>query len=224
MFQWYNDATTIILKRGVLLKIGLLLTHEIYQELEKRGHYLGISKTSTVLLHLVFYATQFKEVTKEELENELDKIEVSHQQLQVEISDVILLKYDNRKMYLLTVRKYLSAYLSYVVNHTNWKSEEKSVFKAVSTTCLSQETVNQLALFKEQTGIPNTALLNYAFTLDYSAPSAEWVSKESDRVQQGIQLTKSSSKRIQELSDETGYPRNIVLEQQLISLLEKTVK
>ncbi|MBC9826135.1 hypothetical protein [Carnobacterium inhibens] len=224
MFQWYNDATTIILKRGVLLKIGLLLTHEIYQELEKRGHYLGISKTSTVLLHLVFYATQFKEVTKEELENELDKIEVSHQQLQVEISDVILLKYDNRKMYLLTVRKYLSAYLSYVVNHTNWKSEEKSVFKAVSTTCLSQETVNQLALFKEQTGIPNTALLNYAFTLDYSAPSAEWVSKESDRVQQGIQLTKSSSKRIQELSDETGYPRNIVLEQQLIKLLENIVK
>jgi len=224
LFQWYNDATTIILKRGVLLKIGLLLTHEIYQELEKRGHYLGISKTSTVLLHLVFYATQFKEVTKEELENELDKIEVSHQQLQVEISDVILLKYDNRKMYLLTVRKYLSAYLSYVVNHTNWKSEEKSVFKAVSTTCLSQETVNQLALFKEQTGIPNTALLNYAFTLDYSAPSAEWVSKESDRVQQGIQLTKSSSKRIQELSDETGYPRNIVLEQQLIKLLENIVK
>lgn len=224
MFQWYNDATTIIWKRGVLLKIGLLLTHEIYQELEKRGHYLGISKTSTVLLHLVFYATQFKEVTKEELENELDKIEVSHQQLQVEISDVILLKYDNRKMYLLTVRKYLSAYLSYVVNHTNWKSEEKSVFKAVSTTCLSQETVNQLALFKEQTGIPNTALLNYAFTLDYSAPSAEWVSKESDRVQQGIQLTKSSSKRIQELSDETGYPRNIVLEQQLIKLLENIVK
>lgn len=223
MFQWYNDATTIILKRGVLLKIGLLLTHEIYQELEKRGHYLGISKTSTVLLHLVFYATQFKEVTKEELENELDKIEVSHQQLQVEMSDFILLKYDNRKMYLLTVRKYLSAYLSYVVNHTNWKSEEKSVFKAVSTTCLSQETVNQLALFKEQTGIPNTALLNYAFTLDYSAPSAEWVSKESDRVQQGIQLTKSSSKRVKELSDETGYPRNIVLEQQLINLLENIV-
>ena len=206
------------------MKIGLLLTHEIYQELEKRGHYLGISKTSTVLLHLVFYATQFKEVTKEELENELDKIEVSHQQLQVEISDFILLKYDNRKMYLLTVRKYLSAYLSYVVHHTNWKSEEKSVFKAVSTTCLSQETVNQLALFKEQTGIPNTALLNYAFTLDYSAPSTEWVSKGTNRVQQGIQLTKSSSKRIQELSDETGYPRNIVLEQQLISLLEKTVK
>ena len=224
MFQWYNDATTIIWKRGVLLKIGLLLTHEIYQELEKRGHYLGISKTSTVLLHLVFYATQFKEVTKEELENELDKIEVSHQQLQVEISDFILLKYDNRKMYLLTVRKYLSAYLSYVVHHTNWKSEEKSVFKAVSTTCLSQETVNQLALFKEQTGIPNTALLNYAFTLDYSAPSAKWVSKESNRVQQGIQLTKSSSKRIQELSDETGYPRNIVLEQQLIKLLENIVE
>jgi len=206
------------------LKIGLLLTREIYQELERRGHYLGISKTSTVLLHIVLYATQFKEVTKEELEHELDKIEVSHQQLQVEISDVILLKYDNRKMYLLTVRKYLSAYLSYVVNHTNWKSEEKSVFKAVSTTCLSQETVNQLALFKEQTGIPNTALLNYALTLDYSAPSAKLISKESDRVQQGIQLTKSSSKRIQELSDETGYPRNIVLEQQLISLLEKTVK
>ncbi|MEK4948621.1 hypothetical protein [Carnobacterium sp. FSL W8-0810] len=206
------------------MKIGLLLTREIYQELERRGHYLGISKTSTVLLHIVLYATQFKEVTKEELEHELDKIEVSHQQLQVEISDVILLKYDNRKMYLLTVRKYLSAYLSYVVNHTNWKSEEKSVFKAVSTTCLSQETVNQLALFKEQTGIPNTALLNYALTLDYSAPSAKLISKESDRVQQGIQLTKSSSKRIQELSDETGYPRNIVLEQQLISLLEKTVK
>lgn len=206
------------------MKIGLLLTREIYQELERRGHYLGISKTSTVLLHLVLYATQFKEVTKEELENELDKIEVSHQQLQVEISNFILLKYENRKMYLLTVRKYLSAYLSYVVNHTNWKSEEKSVFKAVSTTCLSQETVNQLALFKEQTGIPNTALLNYAFTLDYSAPSAEWVSKESDRVQQGIQLTKSSSKRVKELSEETGYPRNIVLEQQLIKLLENIVK
>lgn len=206
------------------MKIGLLLTHEIYQELEKRGHYLGISKTSTVLLHLVFYATQFKEVTKEELENELDKIEASHQQLQVEISDFILLKYDNRKMYLLTVRKYLSAYLSYVVHHTNWKSEEKSVFKAVSTTCLSQETVNQLALFKEQTGIPNTALLNYALTLDYSAPSAKLISKESDRVQQGIQLTKSSSKRIQELSNETGYPRNIVLEQQLINLLENIVR
>lgn len=206
------------------MKIGLLLTHEIYQELERRGHYLGISKTSTVLLHLVLYATQFKEVTKEELEHELDKIEVSHQQLQVEISDVILLKYDNRKMYLLTVRKYLSAYLSYVVNHTNWKSEEKSVFKAVSTTCLSQETVNQLALFKEQTGIPNTALLNYALTLDYSAPSAKLISKESDRVQQGIQLTKSSSKRVQELSEETGYPKNIVLEQQLIKLLENIVK
>ena len=224
MFQWYNYATTIIWKRGVLLKIGLLLTHEIYQELERRGHYLGISKTSTVLLHLVLYATQFKEVTKEELENELDKIEASHQQLQVEISDFILLKYDNRKVYLLTVRKYLSAYLSYVVNHTNWKSEEKSVFKAVSTTCLSQETVNQLALFKEQTGIPNTALLNYALTLDYSAPSAKLISKESDRVQQGIQLTKSSSKRIQELSNETGYPRNIVLEQQLINLLENMVR
>lgn len=223
MFQWYNYATTIIWKRGVLLKIGLLLTHEIYQELEKRGHYLGISKTSTVLLHLVFYATQFKEVTKEELEHELDKIEVSHQQLQVEMSDFILLKYDNRKMYLLTVRKYLSAYLSYVVHHTNWKSEEKSVFKVVSTTCLSQETVNQLALFKDQTGIPNTALLNYAFTLDYSTPSTDWVSKESNRVQQGIQLTKSSSKRIQELSDETGYPSNIVLEQQLIKLLEDIV-
>ena len=206
------------------MKIGLLLTREIYQELERRGHYLGISKTSTVLLHLVLYATQFKEVTKEELENELDKIEVSHQQLQVEISDFILLKYDNRKMYLLTVRKYLSAYLSYVVHHTNWKSEEKSVFKAVSTTCLSQETVNQLALFKDQTGIPNTALLNYAVTLDYRAPSTEWTSKGTNRVQQGIQLTKSSSKRIQELSDETGYPRNIVLEQQLIKLLENIVK
>ena len=206
------------------MKIGLLLTHEIYQELERRGHYLGISKTSTVLLHLVLYANQFKEVTKEELENELENIEVSHQQLQVEISDVILLKYDNRKMYLLTVRKYLSAYLSYVVNHTNWKSEEKSVFKAVSTTCLSQETVNQLALFKEQTGIPNTALLNYAFTLDYSAPSAKLISKESDRVQQGVQLTKSSSKRIKELSEETGYPRNIVLEQQLLNLLENIVE
>ncbi len=206
------------------MKIGLLLTREIYQELERRGHYLGISKTSTVLLHIVLYATQFKEVTKEELEHELDKIEVSHQQLQVEISDVILLKYDNRKMYLLTVRKYLSAYLSYVVNHTNWKSEEKSVFKAVSTTCLSQETVNQLALFKEQTGIPNTALLNYALTLDYSAPSAKLISKESDRVQQGIQLTKSSSDRVKELSEETGYPKNIVLEQQLIKLLENIVK
>lgn len=205
------------------MKIGLLLTREIYQELERRGHYLGISKTSTVLLHIVLYATQFKEVTKEELEHELDKIEVSHQQLQVEISDVILLKYDNRKMYLLTVRKYLSAYLSYVVNHTNWKSEEKSVFKAVSTTCLSQETVNQLALFKEQTGIPNTALLNYALTLDYSAPSAKLISKESDRVQQGIQLTKSSSERVKELSEETGYPRNIVLEQQLIKVLEDIV-
>lgn len=44
----YNDETTIIWKRGVLLKIGLLITHEIYQELENRGHYLGISKTSTV--------------------------------------------------------------------------------------------------------------------------------------------------------------------------------
>ena len=206
------------------MKIGLLLTHEIYQELERRGHYLGISKTSTVLLHLVLYANQFKEVTKEELENELENIEVSHQQLQVEMSDFILLKYDNRKMYLLTVRKYLSAYLSYVVNHTNWKSEEKSVFKAVSTTCLSQETVNQLALFKEQTGIPNTALLNYAFTLDYSAPSAKLISKESDRVQQGVQLTKSSSKRIKELSEETGYPRNIVLEQQLLNLLENIVE
>lgn len=206
------------------MKIGLLLTHEIYQELEKRGHYLGISKTATVLLHLVFYATQFKEVTKEELENELDKIEVSHQQLQIEMSDFILLKYDNRKMYLLTVRKYLSAYLSYVVNHTNWKSEEKSVFKAVSTTCLSQETVNQLALFKDQTGIPNTALLNYAFTLDYSTPSTEWVRKESNRVQQGIQLTKSSSERVKELSEQTGYPKNIVLEQQLVSLLENIVK
>lgn len=206
------------------MKIGLLLTHEIYQELERRGHYLGISKTSTVLLHLVLYATQFKEVTKEELEHELDKIEVSHQQLQVEISDVILLKYDNRKMYLLTVRKYLSAYLSYVVNHTNWKSEEKSVFKAVSTTCLSQETVNQLALFKEQTGIPNTALLNYALTLDYSAPSAKLISKESDRVQQGVQLTKSSSERVKELSEETGYPRNIVLEQQLLNLLENIIE
>ncbi|MGX7388854.1 hypothetical protein ACWOF5_11560 [Carnobacterium divergens] len=205
------------------MKIGLLLTHEIYQELEKRGHYLGISKTSTVLLHLVLYATQFKEVTKEELENELEKIEASHQQLQVEISDVILLKYDNRKMYLLTVRKYLSAYLSYVVHHTNWKSEEKSVFKVVSTTSLSQRAVNQLASFREKTGIPNTALLNYAFTLDYSAPSTEWASKESNRVQQGIQLTKSSSKRIQELSDETGYPKNIVLEQQLIKLLEDIV-
>ena len=206
------------------MKIGLLLTHEIYQELERRGHYLGISKTSTVLLHLVLYANQFKEVTKEELENELENIEVSHQQLQVEMSDFILLKYDNRKMYLLTVRKYLSAYLSYVVNHTNWKSEEKSVFKAVSTTCLSQETVNQLALFKEQTGIPNTALLNYALTLDYSAPSAKLISKESDRVQQGVQLTKSSSKRIKELSEETGYPRNIVLEQQLLNLLENIVE
>lgn len=206
------------------MKIGLLLTREIYQELERRGHYLGISKTSTVLLHLVLYATQFKEVTKEELEHELDKIEVSHQQLQVEISDVILLKYDNRKMYLLTVRKYLSAYLSYVVNHTNWKSEEKSVFKAVSTTCLSQETVNQLALFKEQTGIPNTALLNYALTLDYSAPSAKLISKESDRVQQGVQLTKSSSEKVKELSEATGYPKNIVLEQQLIKLLENIVK
>lgn len=223
MFQWYNYATTIIWKRGVLLKIGLLLTHEIYQELEKRGHYLGISKTSTVLLHLVFYATQFKEITKEELEHELDKIEVSHQQLQVEMSDFILLKYDNRKMYLLTVRKYLSAYLSYVVNHTNWKSEEKSVFKVVSTTSLSQGAVNQLASFREKTGIPNTALLNYAFTLDYSAPSTEWASKGNNRVQQGIQLTKSSSKRVKELSDETGYPRNIVLEQQLINLLENIV-
>lgn len=223
MFQWYNYATTIIWKRGVLLKIGLLLTHEIYQELERRGHYLGISKTSTVLLHLVLYATQFKEVTKEELEHELDKIEVSHQQLQVEMSDFILLKYDNRKMYLLTFRKYLSAYLSYVVNHTNWKSEEKSVFKVVSTTCLSQGAVNQLASFREKTGIPNTALLNYAVTLDYRAPSTEWTSKGTNRVQQGIQLTKSSSKRIQELSDETGYPRNIVLEQQLIKLLEDIV-
>lgn len=223
MFQWYNYATTIIWKRGVLLKIGLLLTHEVYQELEKRGHYLGISKTSTVLLHLVLYATQFKEVTKEELEHELDKIEVSHQQLQVEMSDFILLKYDNRNMYLLTFRKYLSAYLSYVVNHTNWKSEEKSVFKVVSTTCLSQGAVNQLASFREKTGIPNTALLNYAFTLDYSTPSTEWVSKESNRVQQGIQLTKSSSERVKELSEETGYPRNIVLEQQLIKVLEDIV-
>ena len=223
MFQWYNYATTIIWKRGVLLKIGLLLTREIYQELERRGHYLGISKTSTVLLHLVLYATQFKEVTKEELEHELDNIEVSHQQLQVEMSDFILLKYDNRKMYLLTFRKYLSAYLSYVVNHTNWKSEEKSVFKVVSTTCLSQGAVNQLASFREKTGIPNTALLNYAVTLDYRAPSTEWTSKGTNRVQQGIQLTKSSSKRIQELSDETGYPRNIVLEQQLIKLLEDIV-
>lgn len=205
------------------MKIGLLLTREIYQELERRGHYLGISKTSTVLLHLVLYATQFKEVTKEELENELDKIEVSHQQLQVEMSDFILLKYDNRKMYLLTFRKYLSAYLSYVVNHTNWKSEEKSVFKVVSTTCLSQGAVNQLASFREKTGIPNTALLNYAFTLDYSTPSTEWVSKESNRVQQGIQLTKSSSERVKELSEETGYPRNIVLEQQLIKVLEDIV-
>lgn len=205
------------------MKIGLLLTHEIYQELERRGHYLGISKTSTVLLHLVLYANQFKEVTKEELESELEKIEVSHQQLQVEMSDFILLKYENRKMYLLTVRKYLSAYLSYVVNHTNWKSEKEPVFKVVSTTCLSQEAANQLALFKDQTGIPNTALLNYAFTLDYSTPSTEWVSKESNRVQQGIQLTKPSSKRVKELSEETGYPRNIVLEQQLIKVLEDIV-
>ncbi|SDQ02569.1 hypothetical protein LHA31_12255 (plasmid) [Carnobacterium viridans] len=156
------------------MKIGLLLTHEIYQELERRGHYLGISKTSTVLLHLVLYANQFKEVTKEELESELKKLEVSHQQLQVEISDFILLKYDNRKMYLLTFRKYLSAYLSYVVNHTNWKSEEKSVFKVVSTTFLSQGAVNQLASFREKTGIPNTALLNYVFTVDYRALSTEW--------------------------------------------------
>jgi len=224
LFQWYNNADTIILKRGVLLKIGLLLTYEIYQELERRGHYLGISKTSTVLLHLVLYATQFKEVTKEELETELDNIEVSHQQLQVEMSDFILLKYDNRKMYLLTVRKYLSAYLSYVVNHTNWKSEEKSVFKVVSTTSLSQGAVNQLASFREKTGIPNTALLNYAFTLDYRAPSTEWVSKGTNRVQQGIQLTKSSSERVKELSEETGYPKNIVIEQQLINLLENIVE
>lgn len=206
------------------MKIGLLLTHEIYQELERRGHYLGISKTSTVLLHLVLYANQFKEVTKEELEHELNKIEVSHQQLQVEISDFILLKYENRKMYLLTVRKYLSAYLSYVVDHTEWKSEKEPVFKEVSTTCLSQGAANQLTSFREQTGIPNTALLNYALTLDYSAPSTKLINKESDRVQQGIQLTKSSSKRIQELSDETGYPRNIVLEQQLINLLENIVR
>lgn len=41
-----------------------------------------------------------------------------------------------------------------------------------------------------------------------------------NRVQQGIQLTKSSSDRIKELSEETGYPRNSVLEQQLIKLLE----
>ena len=224
MFQWYNDATTIIWKRGVLLKIGLLLTQEIYQELERRGHYLGISKTSTVLLHLVLYANQFKEVTKEELESELEKIEVSHQQLQVEISNFILLKYENRKMYLLTVRKYLSAYLSYVVDHTEWKSEKDPAFKVISTTCLSQGAANQLTSFKEQTGIPNTALLNYAVTLDYRAPSTEWASKGTNRVQQGIQLTKSSSKRIQELSDETGYPRNIVLEQQLIKLLENIVK
>ncbi|SJN43107.1 hypothetical protein FM115_09875 [Marinilactibacillus psychrotolerans 42ea] len=159
------------------MKIGLLLTHEIYQELENCGHYLGISKTSTVLLHLVLYAIKFNEVSKEELENELDKIEVSHQRLQVEMSDFILLKYDNRKMYLLTVRKYLSAYLRYVVNHTNWKIEEKAVFKVVSTTYLSQVAVNQLASFREKTRIPNTALLNYTFTLDYSAPSTEWASK-----------------------------------------------
>lgn len=206
------------------MKIGLLLTHEIYQELERRGHYLGISKTSTVLLHLVLYANQFKEITKEELENELENIEVSHQQLQVEISNFILLKYENRKMYLLTVRKYLSAYLSYVVDHTEWKSEKDPAFKVISTTCLSQGAANQLTSFKEQTGIPNTALLNYAVTLDYRAPSTEWTSKGTNRVQQGIQLTKSSSKRIQELSDETGYPRNIVLEQQLIKLLENIVK
>lgn len=187
------------------MKIGLLLTHEIYQELEKRGHYLGISKTSTVLLHLVLYATQFKEVTKEELENELEKIEASHQQLQVEMSDFILLKYDNRKMYLLTVRKYLSAYLSYIVNHTNWKSEEKSVFKVVSTTSLSQGAVNQLASFREKTGIPNTALLNYAVTLDYRAPSTEWTGKGTNRVQQGIQLTKSSSDRVK------NYQKKLVI-------------
>lgn len=123
LFQWYNDANTIV------WKIGLLLIQEIYQELERRGHYLGTSKTSTVLLHLVLYANQFKNITKEELE----KIEARNLQLQIEMNDFILLKYDNRRMYLLTVRKYLSAFLSYVVNHTNWKSEKEPVFKEVST-------------------------------------------------------------------------------------------
>lgn len=205
------------------MKIGLLLTPNSYQELERRGHYLGISKTSTVLLHLVLYANEFNDITKDELENELEKIEAENQQLQVEISDFILLKYENRKMYLLTVRKYLSAYLSHVVSHTNWKNEKEPVFKGISTTCFSQGAVNQLMSFKEKTGIPHTALINYALTLEYSAPSTKYISKESNRVQQGIQLTKSSYQRVKDLSEQTGYPKNVVLEQQLIKLLENIV-
>ena len=100
------------------MKITFSFTDAHYQELVERAHFMGVSRTAVILLHLYLYEGVFSDLSQEELQLDLNPCEVERNSIQVLVPDPLVSKYQHHKTYFLSGSAYFTGFLNVVIEKT----------------------------------------------------------------------------------------------------------
>lgn len=180
------------------MRVKLLLDEETESELLLRSNYLGVSLSSTILLHLILY-DKLTTLNREELQ-EFAK-NGKHRTLQIDIKEHVIKKYDTKTRYNNSLSLFLSIYVSKVVKltKTEWKdicSFEKTKM-GFSTYSIERDVIKKMNAIKTKTGLTFTTIINYAALIEIEKINQLSLFDESKtKKQQGFQLSTKAITKI----------------------------
>lgn len=181
------------------MRMKIILDEETEKELLYRSNFLGVSISSSILLHLILYHD--KSILNRENFNVFKN--GNYRYLQMDVTECVIRKYDSKPRYDNSISMLLSVYLHDIVKKTKteWESMASKIkLKMVfSTYSIEKNTISKMRELKKKTGLTFTTIINYAATMDDVEP-IDQLSLFSDdtpkKQQQGFQLTKEALKKI----------------------------
>ena len=207
------------------MKITFSFTDAHYQELVERAHFMGVSRTAIILLHLYLYEGIFFDLSLEELQLDLNPCEVARNSIQVLVPDPLVSKYQHHKTYFLSGSAYFTGFLNVVIEKTTglWHTSPTLQERTPTTLSLDQRIIDQVEDFSKETGLQFSVIATYYLTYA-PLPEGERRSYEAtEKVQFGVRLTDWAHIRLKERAAVKQLKPNQVLSLGFQDFIEKKV-
>lgn len=207
------------------MKITFSFTDAHYQELVERAHFMGVSRTAVILLHLYLYEGVFSDLSQEELQLDLNPCEVERNSIQVLVPDPLLSKYQHHKTYFLSGSAYFTGFLNVVIEKTTglWHTSPTLQERTPTTLSLDQRIIDQVEDFSKETGLQFSVFAAYYVTyapLPLGTPRSY---EATDKVQFGLRLTDRAHYQLKERAIRKKMKPNQVLSLGFQDFMDKKI-
>lgn len=176
------------------MRMRILLDEKTEKQLLYRSNFLGVSISSTVLLHLVLYHNKLN-LTREDFK----AFPVGeYRYLQIDVNDHVIRKYDAKPRFDNSISMLLSVSICKIIaeTKTEWQTmtSENKAEMVFSTYSIEKDVINGMQDLKKRTGLTYTTIINYAASIDDGEPidQLSLFNENKKKKQQGFQLTEKA--------------------------------